>query len=113
MTEDEELEYLRQKRLRELQSGQESGAAEGAMEAQREQFEAQKQAILRTVLEPEARERLGRLKMARPEFVNSVEQQIIALSQRIPSGSKIDDDTLKQLLSRMLPKKKDIRIERR
>jgi programmed cell death protein 5 len=113
MTEDEELEYLRQKRLRELQAGQDAGSQEEALEAQRQQIEAQKQALLRTILEPEARERLGRLKMARPDFVNTVEQQILLLSQRLPAGSKIDDGTLKQLISKMLPRRKDIKIERR
>ncbi len=113
MSEDEELEYLRQKRLQELQAQQGAGAQENALETQRQQYEAQKQSILRTILEPEARERLGRLKMARPEFVSSVEQQIVMLSQRLPPGNKIDDSTLKQLISKMLPKKKEIKIERR
>jgi len=99
--------------MRELQAQQDAGAQDGAREAQQQQYEAQKQALLRSVLEPEARERLGRLRMARPDFVNSVEQQIILLSQRLPQGHKLDDDTLKQLISRMLPKKKDIKIERR
>ena len=82
-------------------------------EEQAAQQEALRQTILRQILMPDARERLGRLRVARPEYANQIEQQLIMLAQSGRLQQKIDDPTLKQLLARIMPKKKDIKIERR
>ena len=54
--EDEELEAIRRRKLLELQRKIEEAR-------RREQMEAEKQAILRSILTPEARSRLMNLKM--------------------------------------------------
>lgn len=109
---DKELEELRKKRLLELQQ---QAALQEAIEEQEEQelqFEEQKKLILRAILTPDARERLARIKVARPEIVEQIENQLILLAQNGQLKGKIDDEQLKILLSRVFPKKKEFKIRR-
>lgn len=80
---------------------------------QQKEFEDQKKMILRAILTDSARERLGRIKIARPEVVESIENQLIMLAQSGKLKNKINDEQLRMLLSRIIPKKKDITIRRR
>ena len=110
---DEELDNLRKKRLAELQQ---QAALQESMDGQEEQqneFEKQKKAILRSIMTNEARERLGRIKIARPEVVQSIENQLISIAQSGQLKSKINDEQLRMLLSKVLPKKREIKIKRR
>ena len=110
---DEELEKLRKKRLQELQQ---QAALEESLEGeedQKKQFEEQKKAILRSIMTADARERLGRIKMARPKAAEQIENQIIMVAQSGQLKSKINDEQLRMLLSKILPKKRDIKIKRR
>ncbi len=79
----------------------------------RDQVQAQRQQVLRQILSPEARERLGRIELAYPELTESIESQLIALAQSGRVQRVIDDETLRQILTRLIPKKREIRIERR
>ena len=74
---------------------------------------AQRQAVLRQILTPEARERLGRIELAYPEIAESVESQLIGLAQSGRIQTAIDDRTLQEILRRVVPKKREIKIERR
>ena len=107
---EEELEALRKRKLQELQIRQQQQMAE---EAQAAQVEAQRQAILRQILTPEARERLGRIQLAYPDVAENVSNQLILLAQSGRVQSVIDDNTLRQILRKILPKKREIKIERR
>jgi programmed cell death protein 5 len=109
--EEDELGALRRKKLQELQMQQEQVSEARERQAA---LESQRQAILRGVLTPEARERLGRLKTAHPQIAATVEQQLIMLAQsgRL-GGQRIDDDTLRQILEKLVPQKREIKIERR
>ena len=80
---------------------------------QKKQMEEQKKAVLRSIMTPDARERLGRIKVARPDIVESIENQLIMIAQSGQLNSKIDDRQLQMLLKRIMPKKRDIKIERR
>src|SRR5581483_3937691 len=101
---DAQLEELRRRKLAELQ--QQAGAEQQAA-AQRAEANAQKEVILRAILEPEARERLTRVRMARPEIAESLENQLIQLYQQGRVRNRIDDETLRQLLARVTPKQRD------
>ena len=110
---DEELENLRQKKLQELQQqGQFQESYEG-QEDQEKEFEEKKKAILRSILTPKVKERLGNIKVARPEMAEAIENQLITLAQSGRLKSKINDEQLRMLLSKIIPKKRDFTIKRR
>jgi programmed cell death protein 5 len=111
---DAELEELRRRKMAELQQGAARQQAEAQAQQQAAaQEEAARKAILRQILTPEARERLTRMSMARPEVARSVEDQLIMLAQSGRVRGQIDDATLRDLLARIVPAKRDIKIERR
>ncbi|MEM0492731.1 MAG: DNA-binding protein [Candidatus Thermoplasmatota archaeon] len=109
---DEELENLRRKRLMELRQQQMQEALDD-QEAQQREIEQQRQQVLRLILTSEARERLGRIRIARPDIAEAVENQLILLAQSGRLQSKITDEYLREILSRIMPKKKDINIRRK
>jgi programmed cell death protein 5 len=113
---EDELEELRQKKmeqLKEQQGGGAGGANEEAMEAQRQEAEAQKQALLRQALTDGARQRLNSVKMSKPEFGEQVEQQVVALAQSGRLQGQIDEEKMKALLQELKPDSKDFNIKRR
>jgi len=101
---DDELEAIRRKKLAELQQIQGQAAAE---QQYRDQVQAQRQTILRQILTPEARERLGRIELAYPELKENIENQLIQLAQSGRVQRQIDDPTLRQILERVIPKRPD------
>lgn len=110
---DEELDQLRKKKLQELQQQVALQDNLEEQEAQKKQFDDQKKAILRSILSTEARQRLGRIKIARPEMVESIENQLIMVAQSGQLKNKISDEELRMLLQKIIPKKRDIKIKRR
>ena len=117
----DELEALRQKRLRELQAQQQrAGAADQdpAATAQADaQAAAQEQAalerVLQQILDPEARERLTRIRMSRPELADAVTRQLVALAQQGRLTRRISDADLRTLLSQVPSDSRDIKITRK
>lgn len=104
-TDDEELEEIRQRKLAELQ-------ARAAEEEERRRLEAERAAVLRAILTPEARQRLANLKIARPDVAESVENYLFQLARAGKIRSQITDDLLKEILSRIMPPKREVKIQR-
>lgn len=95
---DAELEALIKKKRVEL---------EQLLQAkQREQIQKQeelkREALLKQILTSEARERLVRVKLARPEFGRFVEDQLIAMAQAGRIRARITDSQLKEILKQFL-----------
>jgi programmed cell death protein 5 len=110
----DELEEIRRRKLMELQAQRQREMEElQRQEELRRQIEAQKKAILRAILEPEAKERLARIRLAHPEVAEAVENQLIALAQSGRINQKISDELLKEILKRAMPKKRETRIIRK
>ena len=107
----DDLEEIRRRKLMELQKQKE--LEELQKEEMRRQVEAQKKAILRAILEPEAKERLSRLKLAHPEIAEAVENQLIYLAQSGRIQSRITDKMLVEILNRAQTKKRETRILRK
>ena len=110
MANEDELDALRQRKMQELQH---RAAQEAAAQERAKQADAQKSALMRQILRPEARERLANLRMTRPDVVEMVEEQLIALVQSGRIRQEIDDYTLRQILRKVMPKKREIKIDRR
>src|SRR5438128_1309841 len=106
----DELDASRRRKMQELQRAQVQASAD---QQYREQVQAQRQQVLRQILTPEARERRGRIELAYPDRKESIENQLIALAQSGRVQRMIDDPTLRQILERVIPRKRDIKIERR
>ena len=106
---DEELEALRQRRYSDLQR---AAMVEQRQAESRRQLEAQKQAALKQILTPEARQRLTNIKMVKPEFAEQIELQLIQLAQTGKVKVPITDDQLKDALSKIQSQRKEIRIRR-
>jgi programmed cell death protein 5 len=110
----DDIEAIRKKKLRDLQQQQQPMFSQDEYEdAQQKEYEDQKKLILRGILTDDARERLGRIKAARPEMADNLENQLIMLAQSGRLKNKINDEQLRDLLSKILPKKRDITIRRR
>jgi len=110
----DDIEAIRKKKLRDLQQQAQQGfSQEDFAEEQQKEYNDQKKLILRAILMDDARERLGRIKAARPEMAENLENQLIMLAQSGRLKNKINDEQLRELLSKILPKKRDITIRRR
>ena len=105
--EDPELAELRKKRITQMQSDQ---VAQKQQEDQLRQVEMQRQMILKTILSDEARERLARIKLAKPDYATTLETQLIQLAQTRRISGKIPDDQLKQLLKQLTEYKRESKI---
>ncbi|PKY05834.1 DNA-binding TFAR19-related protein [Aspergillus campestris IBT 28561] len=107
---DAELEEIRRARLAQLQQQQGGprggggvprggGGAEGQDE-QRKQAEAERRsAILNQILEPEAADRLGRIRLVKESRAMDIENRLITLAQTGQLRQKVSEDQLKQLLN--------------
>ena len=106
---DDELAELRRQRMMQLQQQQ---MAEQEQAQRQQQMQAQIQSVLMQVMDADARERLNTVRLTKPEFAAAVEQQIVTLAQSGRLRQKITDAQLKQLLSQIVPQKKDFNIRR-
>ncbi|MCK4313479.1 DNA-binding protein [Candidatus Bathyarchaeota archaeon] len=106
---DDELQQIRRRKLLELQRK----TAEEQNNVQRQQqLELQKEALLRSILTPEARQRLTNLKMVKPEFISQLELQLIQLAQQGKIPTPLADKQLKQILIQIQSRKREIKIRR-
>ncbi len=77
-----------------------------------QQLEMQKQAILKSILSPEARQRLANLKLVKPEFTAQLELQLIQLAQMGKLPTPLTDEQLKQILIQLQAQRREIKIRR-
>jgi len=106
---EEELEELRRRKTLELQRRL---AQEQERIQMQQQIEMQKEAVLRQILAPEARQRLNNLKMVKPEYAEQLELQLIQLAQTGKVNIPITDEQLKEILKRLQSRRRDITIRR-
>lgn len=112
MSEDKELERIRQRRLLELQMQQRLDE-EQRQAAAREELQRRKEALLRRILTSSARQRLANLKIIRPEFTEQIELQLIEIAQSGKVRLPITDELLKKVLIQLQSgQKRETRIRR-
>ena len=73
---------------------------------------AQKEQLLKQILTPEARMRLGNIKMVKPELSDLVEQYLIGMATQGKIPGQISDEQLKQILLSIQQPKRDFKINR-
>jgi len=110
---DDELAELRRRRMAQMQQqAVDQQMMQEEMERQK-QADSQMQLILMQILEPDARERLNTIKLTRPDFARSVEQQLVLLAKSGRLKDKITDAQLKALLQQIQPAKREFNIRRK
>jgi programmed cell death protein 5 len=110
---DDELAELRRRRMTQMQQQAiDQQMMQEEVERQK-QADSQMQLILMQILEPDARERLNTIKLTRPDFARSVEQQLVLLAKSGRLKDKITDVQLKALLQQIQPAKREFNIRRK
>jgi programmed cell death protein 5 len=108
LVEDEEVEALLERRYRELLARRREVERK---RLEKELEEARRQEILRTILTPEARERLYNIKLVRPELAKIVEDRLIALAMQGRITRPLTDEELKAILEEIYERtRRDFRI---
>ncbi len=111
MDSDDELAEIRRRKMQELQHG---AADEQNVEEQRRAAElerARKQQILRQILTPEARERLSRVRLVKPELAENVENQLIQLAGMGRINRMVSDQDVRDILDKLTATKRESKIE--
>ena len=109
MGSDSELEDIRRKKLQELRGNL---AAEEQRAERQKTLEMQKKALLRQVLTTEARQRLNRIKLVKPQFAERIELQLIQVAQSGRVRLPISDTQLKTILKNLQSPKREIKFRR-
>ncbi|MCJ7634933.1 DNA-binding protein [Candidatus Bathyarchaeota archaeon] len=107
MSSDPELDDIRRKRLQELRR---QLAEDQSQSQQQVEFDKQKQSLLRQIMMPEARERLARIRLVKPEFVEQLELQLIQAAQSGKIRLPITDELLKELLTKLQTQQRGISV---
>lgn len=71
-----------------------------------QKMEVMKKAVLKKILTKEATERLGRIKLVKPEIANQLELYLVQLYQTGKIASVITDEQLKMILEQIATKQK-------
>src|SRR2546425_13287000 len=98
---EDELDTIRRRKMAELQQAQVQAQAE---QQYRDQQQAQRQQILRQILTPEARERLGRIDPAYPERKVYTRKQLRGLTPSAPPPPRVHRPDLGRVLERDIPR---------
>jgi programmed cell death protein 5 len=106
---DDELDAIRRKKLSALQQRASDEQKQGQAD---QQVDAQKQALLKQILSPEARQRLTNLKMVKQDFTDQLELQLIQLAQMGKLPIPLSDAQLKQILIQLQSRKRETKITR-
>jgi programmed cell death protein 5 len=107
---DDELDELRRRKLSALQRQMSDEQRSAQMQ---QQLEVQKENLLRSILSPEARQRLTNLKMVKPEFTEQLELQLIQLAQQGKISTPLADEQLRQILVQLQSRKREPTIRRK
>ncbi|MFW9921421.1 MAG: DNA-binding protein [Candidatus Thorarchaeota archaeon] len=105
---DDELDAIRQRKLAEIQQ---QAAEEQIAEQQSAEANAQKEAILRQILTPEARQRLTNIRMVKPQMAEQIEIQLIQLASSGRLRSRVTDEQLKSLLQQIQGKERERKVK--
>ncbi|KAK3394096.1 PDCD5-related protein [Podospora didyma] len=121
---DAELAKIRQARLEQLKAASAGAGAKGGLSSgggggsggqeqaqqQRQQQEEARQSMLNQILEPEAADRLGRIRLVKEQRATEVENRLLMLAQSGQLRQKVTEVQLKELLNAVADKKEEEKI---
>lgn len=116
MSDEEELRKLREQRLAQLQENQRQAHQNAQMAAQQQAINAQKNALMQKILSSDARARLSNIRLARPQFAEAIEMQLIqqfqtgALRGRMPLSDSFFKELLVQIQKRSQSREQKIKF---
>lgn len=103
-----DIDELRKKRVKQLAQQQSDEQFQQQMQAS--ELERQVKQIVDQILTPEAKERLGNIRAARPEYARQIEILLIQMHQSGRLPKQIDDTQFKEILKKLIGKKRDTSI---
>ncbi|MBS3057187.1 MAG: hypothetical protein J4415_01005 [Candidatus Diapherotrites archaeon] len=109
--EDLDIEELKRRKMEEMKqkfAGQEATEQHAAFAAQEQ--EAQLDAIMRKLLEPEAKARLANVRLVNKDLYFRAVQSVMYLAQQSGGKEKLNDYQVKRILERLSGAKREIRI---
>ncbi|MHA2182201.1 MAG: DNA-binding protein [Promethearchaeota archaeon] len=113
MSNDDELEKIRRRKLEELQQ---QAAQQQINNAQQQEFEEKKYILMRKILSVEGRQRLENIRIVKPQFAEQIEMQLIQLFQsgKLRGAIPLPDKAFKNLLEQLttLGRKKEYKIKK-
>ncbi len=77
------------------------------------EISAQKEMILKKILDSSARMRLGNIKMVKPDLAGMVEDYLIGMATQGRIRTQITDEQFKQILTSIQQPKREFKINRR
>ncbi|XP_043700576.1 DNA-binding protein DDB_G0278111 isoform X2 [Telopea speciosissima] len=118
---DPELEAIRQRRMQELMGqrglgNQQNSEQQKAQEDSKREAEEQRQLMLSQILSSDARERLARIALVKPEKARGVEDVILRAAQMGQIVEKVSEEKLISLLEQInsqTSKQTKVTIQRR
>ncbi|XP_057950308.1 uncharacterized protein LOC131145191 isoform X2 [Malania oleifera] len=118
---DPELEAIRQRRMQELMTqhgmgNQQNSDQKAQEEAKRREADEQRQMMLSQILSSEARERLARIALVKPEKARGVEDVLLRAAQVGQIVEKVSEERLISLLEQIntqTTKQTKVTIQRR
>ena len=112
MDSDDELAEIRRRKMQEMQrSAMDDQASVEEQRRAQELEKARKQQILRQILTPDARERLSRVRLVKPELAENVENQLIQLAGMGRVNRMISDQDVREILDKLTSTKRESKIE--
>ena len=113
MSNDDELENIRRRKLEQLQQ---QAAQQQNVIAQQNEFEEKKYLLMRKILSVEGRQRLENIRIVKPQFAEQIEIQLIQLFQsgKLRGAIPLPDKAFKKLLEQLttLGRKKEFKIKK-
>ncbi|KAH7412631.1 PDCD5-related protein [Cadophora sp. MPI-SDFR-AT-0126] len=109
--EDDDLAQIRKARLEQLKAqGGAAGSSGGGQDQKQQQESEARQSILSQILEPEAADRLGRIRLVKESRAQDVENRLIMLARSGQLRSKVTETQLKELLGAVAENKEEEKI---
>lgn len=103
--EDDDLAAIRKARLEQLKA-----QGGGGQEDRQQQEEEARNSILNQILEPEAADRLGRIRLVKESRAKDVENRLIMLARSGQLRQKVTEEQLKELLGAVAEGKEEAKI---